>query len=71
MISHRTTAIIVGVLFITATVTAILSIVPLGSVLESPDYLAKVSENVIQIWMDGRYNRFCLSVLWQALVTKL
>jgi hypothetical protein len=49
MISHRTTAIIVGVLFITATVTAILSIVFLGSILESPDYLAKVSEKENQM----------------------
>ena len=45
MNSHRKTAIIVGVLFITATVTAILTIFLLGSILEPPDYLAKVSEN--------------------------
>ena len=45
MKSHRVTAIIVGVLFITATVTAILSIVFTGSILDSPDYLTKVSEN--------------------------
>jgi hypothetical protein len=49
MNSHRKTAIVVGVLFITATVTAILSIVFLGSILEPPDYLTKVSENENQM----------------------
>lgn len=42
---YRKTAIIVGLLFIIATVTAIISIVFLGSSLEGSDYLTKVSEN--------------------------
>jgi hypothetical protein len=46
---YRKTAIIVGVLFITATVTAILTIVLLGSILEPPDYLTKVAENESQV----------------------
>ena len=45
----KKTARIVGVLFITATVTAILSIVFLGSTLDAPDYLANVSENENQV----------------------
>ena len=49
MNSYRMTAIIVGVLFITATVTAILSVVFTGSILDSPDYLTKVSENGNQV----------------------
>jgi hypothetical protein len=49
MKSYRKTAIIVGVLFITATVTAILSIVFTGSILDPPDYLTKVSENENQV----------------------
>jgi hypothetical protein len=39
---YRKTAIIVGVLFIIATVTAILTIVFLGSTLDPPDYLTAV-----------------------------
>jgi len=41
----------VGVLFITATVTAILTIVILGSILDAPDYLIKVAENESQVIM--------------------
>ena len=54
MKTYRVTAIVVGILFITATVTAILSIVSLGSILEPPDYLTKFSENE---------NRVIISVL--------
>jgi hypothetical protein len=43
--SYRNTAIIVGALFIIATVTAIVSIVFLGTSLEGSNYLTKVSEN--------------------------
>jgi hypothetical protein len=39
----------VGVLFITATVTAILTIVFLGSILDAPDYLTRVAENESQV----------------------
>jgi hypothetical protein len=46
---YRKTAIIVGVLFIIATVTAILTIVFLGSTLDPPDYLTAVSANVNQV----------------------
>ena len=49
MNSNRKTAIIVGVLFITSTVTGILSIVFLGSILDTSDYLIKVSENENQV----------------------
>lgn len=43
------TAVIVGVLFITATVTAILSGVFLGSTLDAPDYLVDVPANETQV----------------------
>ncbi len=49
MDSYRKTAIIVGVLFIVATVTAIVSIVFLGSNLDPPDYLDNVSANEKQV----------------------
>jgi hypothetical protein len=49
MNTSRKTAIIVGVLFITATVTAILSLVFLGSTLDAPDYLVNVSANENQV----------------------
>ncbi len=49
MDSYRKTAIIVGLLFIIATVTAILTIVFLGSTLDPPDYLTAVSANVKQV----------------------
>ncbi|MCJ2670128.1 MAG: DUF4386 domain-containing protein [Candidatus Thermoplasmatota archaeon] len=49
MDSYRKTAIIVGVLFITATVTALLSIVSLGSTLDDPGYLTDVSANENQV----------------------
>jgi hypothetical protein len=49
MNSNRKTAIIVGVLFITATVANILSDVFLGPILDAPDYLIKVSANENQV----------------------
>jgi hypothetical protein len=49
MITERRTATIVGVLFITATVTAIMGLGFLGSTLEPPDYLVNVSENETQV----------------------
>jgi len=49
MDSYRKTAIIVGLLFIIATVTAILTIAFLGSTLETPLSFATVSANEFQI----------------------
>jgi hypothetical protein len=46
---YRKTGIIVGLLFIIATVTAILTIVFLGSTLDPPDYLTAVSANMKQV----------------------
>jgi hypothetical protein len=51
MDSYRKTAIIVGVLFIVATVTAILTIAFLGSTLETPLDFATVSANELQVVM--------------------
>ena len=45
MDSNRKTTIIVGVLFITATVTSSLYYVLVTPILDAPDYLVKVSEN--------------------------
>jgi hypothetical protein len=48
--SNRKTAIIVGVLFITATVASILgSLVILGPILDAPNYLNSVAENETQV----------------------
>jgi hypothetical protein len=49
MNSHRKTAIIVGVLFITATVTSSLYYVLVTPILDSPDYLVEVSEKANQV----------------------
>ena len=49
MNSNRKTAIIVGVLFIIATVASSLYYVILDPVLNTPDYLTKVSENANQV----------------------
>ncbi len=49
--SFRKTAIIVGVLFITATVSAILIVVALGFTLDPPDYLTNVSANENRVIM--------------------
>ena len=49
MNSNRKTAIIVGVLFIIATVAYSLSVILLGPILGSPDYLTKASENGNQL----------------------
>ena len=49
MNSNRKTAIIVGVLFITATVTALLSFGFIGPILDDPDYLINVSANKNQM----------------------
>ena len=51
MDSYRKTAIIVGILFIIATVTSILTIVFLGSTLETPLNFATVSANEFQVGM--------------------
>jgi hypothetical protein len=49
MNTSKTTARIVGVLFITATAITILGIVILGSTLDAPDYLVNVPENETQV----------------------
>ncbi len=49
MESYRNTAIIVGVLFITATVTSILSTIFLGSTLNNANYLTSVFANSSQV----------------------
>lgn len=51
MKSSRKTAIIVGILFIVATVTAILTIAFLGNSLETPLNFSTVSENEFQVVM--------------------
>ena len=49
MNTNRTTAIIVGVLYIIGTVAGILSVVFTSSILGDPEYLIKVSANASQI----------------------
>jgi hypothetical protein len=49
MNTSRTTAILVGVLYIIGTVTGVLSVVFTQSVLDAPDYLARISANGSQI----------------------
>ena len=49
MDSHRKTAIIVGVLFITATVAYSLGVIYLDPILSGSDYLTKASENENQV----------------------
>jgi len=51
MDSYRKTAIIVGILFIIATVTAILTIAFLGNTLETPLNFGTISENEFQVVM--------------------
>ncbi len=51
MDSYRKTGIIVGLLFIIATVASILSAVPLGSILDAPNYLISFSAHGNQIIM--------------------
>lgn len=48
-VSNRRTAILVGVLYIIGTVAGILSVVFSGAVLNSPDYLIKISTHESQI----------------------
>lgn len=48
-LSDRTTAIIVGILFIIGTVAGISSVAFTGSILASPDFLVQISENENQI----------------------
>ena len=51
MNSSRKTAIIVGVLYIVATVAGVLSVVSLGSLLDGPDVLINVAANENQVIM--------------------
>jgi hypothetical protein len=55
MNSNKKMAIIVGVLFITATVAAIVSGAFLLPILEAPDYLAKVSANETQVMIGALF----------------
>lgn len=54
MNTHRTTAIIVGVLFIIGTVAGVLSL-KAGSIINGPDYLNQVSANENQIMIGAAY----------------
>ena len=45
MTSYRRNAIAVGILFIACSAASILSVAPLGSMLDSPDYLAQLAAN--------------------------
>jgi hypothetical protein len=49
MNASRTTAIIVGILYIIGTVAGVLSVVVTQSILDDPDYLSKVSANENQL----------------------
>lgn len=49
MNTHKMTAISVGVLYIVATVAAVLSVIALGSIVEEPDNLIYVSEHENQV----------------------
>ncbi len=51
MNANKKAARIVGALFITATVTGILSVVFLRPILDAPDYLANLSANENQVWL--------------------
>ena len=55
MNSNRKNAIIVGVLFIIATVAGVLSGVFLGPILDAPDYLINVSANETQVIIAGLF----------------
>jgi uncharacterized membrane protein len=49
MNTYRKTAIVVGVLFLTATVTGMLADSLVGSILNTPDYLMNVYPNRTQV----------------------
>jgi hypothetical protein len=51
MNSNRKTAIIVGVLYIVATVAGVLTVAPLGSLLDGPDILTNVAANENKVIM--------------------
>jgi len=55
MNTNKKTARIVGILFITATVAGILSVVFLRPILDAPDYLIKVSANENQVIIGGLF----------------
>jgi hypothetical protein len=69
MDSYRKTGIIVGVLFIVATVTSILSAVSLGSILDAPNYLISVSAHGNQViitvilWLIAATSAFATSFM--------
>ena len=51
MNSNRKAAIIVGVLYIVATVAGVLSLAPLASLQDGPDILTNIAENENQLIM--------------------
>ena len=53
MNSNRKIAMIVGVLFITATAAGVAGVLFLGSILAAPDYLIKISANQNQVIIGG------------------
>ena len=69
MDSYRKTGIIVGVLFIVATVASILSAVSLGSILDAPNYLTSVSAHGNQViitvilWLIAAISAFATSFM--------
>lgn len=69
MDSYRNTAIIVGVLFISATVFSILGTVALGSILNAPNYLSTVSAHGNQLvtavifWIIAAFSAFATSFM--------
>jgi len=60
--SNRKTAVIVGVLFITATVSAVVSGLLTGPVLDDPDYLINVSANENQVLIAALLELFVVSI---------
>ncbi len=68
MDSYRKTGIIVGVLFIVATVASILSAVSLGSILGAPNYLISVSAHgnviiTVILWLIAAISAFATSFM--------
>lgn len=61
MDSDRRTATIVGVLFIVATVTGVISVLSLGSILDTPDHLTAVSDNQARVIV-GAFFYFIMAV---------
>jgi hypothetical protein len=69
MDEYRKTGIIVGVLFIFATIASILSVVSLGSILEAPNYLINISAHgnpviiTVILWLIAAISAFATSFM--------